>query len=410
MRRDNPSNQLTRRGLFRTGLGAALGGLLGGGTAPAAKEAGKANVYQALGLKPVINCQGTVTVLGGSVMPPEVVAAWVEASKHFVNLPDLIDKVGDRIAQLIGVEAATVTTGASGSLFLATVAAVTRGNREFARRLPDTTGMRNEVIIQKTHHTGWDMQLQAAGIKFKDVQTAEDVERAVGERTALMFFMNIAEPQGKIKREEWLELARKHRVPTLLDAAADVPPVERLSAYIKMGFDMVAFSGGKAIRGPNDTGLLLGRRDLIDTAKANASPHAGIGRHLKVSKEDLIACLAAVERFVKLDHEAEWKEWERRVALIRDRLRDIPTVEGQQTVPPIANHVPHLQLTWDPNRVKITSQQVARELAAGDPPIVVGGGGGRRGAGLTLSVFTLQEGQDRVVADRLHAVLRKALA
>jgi L-seryl-tRNA(Ser) seleniumtransferase len=178
-----------------------------------------------------------------------------------------------------------------------------------------------------------------------------------------------------------------------------------------MGFDMVAFSGGKAIRGPNNTGLLLGRRDLIETAKQNTNPNAGIGRMLKVSKEELMACLAAVERYVHLDHEAEWKEWERRIQVIQARLGGIPTVKGSTTVPPIANHVPHLRLTWDPERVKITGGQLAKELAAGDPPIITGGVAGSRrggGTGITLSVFMLLEGEEQVVADRLHAILKKA--
>src|SRR5262249_36804325 len=159
---------------------------------------------------------------------------------------------------------------------------------------PDTAGMKNEVIIQKAHHSCYDNQLTDVGVKLIDVETPDDVKRAVGERTALMFFMNYMDGDGRIKRGEWVELARRHQVPTLLDAAADVPPTERLSEYTKMGFDLVAFSGGKALRGPNNTGLLLGRKDLIEAAKRNANPHCGtIGRMMKVGKEDMVALLAA---------------------------------------------------------------------------------------------------------------------
>ena len=243
-------------------------------------------------------------------MPPEVVAAWAEASQHFVNLAELQDQVGEKIAKLFGVEAALVTTGAAGALLLGTAAAVTRGDAKLIRRLPDTAGMKNEVILQKSHHSCYDNQLTDVGVKLIDVETAADVARAVNERTALMFFMNIQEPAGKINREEWVELAQKHKVPTLLDAAADVPPVERLSEYYNLGFDLVAFSGGKAMRGPNDTGLLLGRKDLIEAAKQNANPalrhhrpddEGQQGRHGRPA--------AAVERFVRLDHKAEWKEY-----------------------------------------------------------------------------------------------------
>src|SRR5438445_2149052 len=284
-------------------------------------------VYESLGLKPVINATGTFTDLGGSVMPPEVVAAWAEASRHFVDIDELHERVGARIARLVGAKAAMVTTGAAGALLLGPAAAVTRGDRKLIAQLPDTTGMKNEVILQKSHHTCYDNQLTDVGVKLIDVQTPADVERAVGERTALMFFMNIAEADGLIGREQWVEFARRHNVPTLLDAAADTPPVSRLFEYTKMGFDLVAFSGGKAIRGPNDTGLLLGRKDLIAAARLNANPHEGtIGRMMKVGKEDMVALLAAVERFVRLDHEAEWREFERKIAVIERAVKDIPTV------------------------------------------------------------------------------------
>jgi L-seryl-tRNA(Ser) seleniumtransferase len=344
-------------------------------------------------------------------MPPEVVAAWVDASRHFVNLVDLQEKVGARIAQLVGVEAALVTTGAAGALLLGTAAAVTRGDRRLIPRLPDTAGMRNEVVLQKAHHSCYDNQLTDVGVRLIDVETADDVRRVVNDGTALMFFMNVAEAEGRIKRAEWVELARRHQVPTLLDAAADVPPVERLSEYNRMGFDLVAFSGGKALRGPNDTGLLLGRKDLIEAGRRNANPYCGtIGRMMKVSKEDMVALLAAVERYVRLDHRSEWREIERRLGVIEQALQDIPTLQCERVVPPIANHVPHLILTWDEKRVKLTREQLTKELADGDPPVLIGRVSGTGDKGVLISVFVLQEGEDRVVADRLHAILRKASA
>jgi L-seryl-tRNA(Ser) seleniumtransferase len=237
---------MTRRRLLQAGAGVALGEAVAAGPAAAARP----GVYAALGVKPVINATGTVTILGGSLMPPEVAAAWVEASRHFVNLLDLQDRVGERIARLTGVEAALVTTGAAGALLLGTAAAVTGGDPGRVKRLPDTAGMPNEVILQKAHHSCYDNQLTDVGVKLIDVETAADVKRAVSARTALMFFMNVNEPDGRIKKEEWVELARRQRVPTLLDAAADVPPVEGLAGFNRLGFDLVAFSGGKALRGP----------------------------------------------------------------------------------------------------------------------------------------------------------------
>jgi L-seryl-tRNA(Ser) seleniumtransferase len=399
---------MTRRGLLQAGAGLALGGVLGE-AAGAAPAAGRPSVYQRLGVRHVINATGTVTNLGGSLMPPEVVAAWVDASRHFVNLLELQDRIGERIAQVIGVEAAMVTTGAAGALLLGTAAVVTRGQTARVRRLPHTPGLRNEVILQKAHHSCYDNQLTNVGVRLIDVETPADVRRAVNERTALLFFMNVAEPDGQIGKREWLDLARRHRVPTLLDAAADVPPLDRLAGFNRMGFDLVAFSGGKAIRGPNNTGLLLGRQDLIEAAKRNANPHCGtIGRMMKVSKEDMVALLAAVERFVRLDHQAQWREFERRIAVIEQALTAIPTLRCERLVPPIANHVPHLLLTWDEKRVRLSRTRFTRALLEGDPPIQIGRVSGTGDRGVLISVLTLEPGEERIVGERIRAILRAA--
>src|SRR5262245_4842609 len=400
-------NKMTRRRLLQAGAGAVVGGTLT--TSADAAPTTKSSVYEALGIKPVINAAGTMTALGGSIMPPDVAAAWVEASKHFVNLVELQDNVGERIAKLLGVEAALVTTGAAGAMLLGTAAVVTRGDRKLIPRLPDTTGMKNEVILQKAHHSCYDNQLTNVGVKLIDVVTAADVARAVSDKSALLFFMNISEAEGRISRKEWVELARKHNVPTLIDAAADVPPVGRLAEYAKVGFDLIAVSGGKAMRGPNDTGLLLGRKDLIDAAKLNANPNCGtIGRMMKVSKEDMVALWAAVERFVKTDPLAEAKEFDRRLGVIEAAVKGLSTVESERITPPIANHVPHLILTWDEKRVRITRERVTKELADGDPSIRLARVVGTGDKGLLISVLTLQEGEEQIVASRLAEILTKA--
>ena len=365
-------------------------------------------MYAALDVKPVINAVGTVTALGGSVMPPEVVAAWAEAAKHFVDLVELQDKVGAKIAQLLGTESALVTTGAAGALFLGAAAAVTRGDRKLIGRLPDTTGARNEIIIQKAHHSCYDNQLTGVGTKFVEVETAADVGNAVSDRTALMFFMNIALDAGKINREEWCELAARHKVPALIDAAADVPPVGRIAEYAKMGFALIALSGGKAMRGPNDTGLLLGRKDLISAAKKNANPNCGtIGRALKVGKEDMVALLAAVDRFVHLDPAAELKEYERQIAVIETAVKGIPSVECEHITPEIANHMPHLQIAWNETKVKITREQATRQLADGSPSIRIGRVSGTGEKGILFAVHTLPAGEAEIIAARVAEILKK---
>lgn len=401
-------SKIGRRGLLKAGTVLALGGALGD-IAQAASAPPRQSVYEALGLRHVINATGTVTNLGGSVMPPEVVAAWTDASRHFVNLLELQDRVGERIAKLSGVDAALVTTGAAGALLLGTAAAVTLGDAKRIARLPDTSGMKNEVLLQRAHRSCYDNQLTDVGVRLIEVETAADVRKAAGKRTALMFFMNKDDAAGRIQRREWIELARTHKVPTLLDAAADVPPLERLSGYNRMGFDLVAFSGGKALRGPNDTGLLLGRKDLIDAAKRNTNPHCGtIGRMMKVSKEDMIALLAAVERFVHLDPKAEEREFLRRIAVIEDALKGIPTLRFERLVPPIANHVPHLIIDWDEKRLRLTRARVTSELAKGVPPIQIGRVSGTGDRGILISVLTLQEGEEKIVGERLRAILTKS--
>ena len=407
------SVEVTRRTVLTGGAGCALGAVLAPDSLAMHIAAAQTtqNVYELLGVKPVINAAGTLTSLGGSLMPPEVVEAWTQASRHFVRLLDLQDKIGERIAKLLAVEAAMVTTGAAGAMQLATAAALTRGETDLIARLPNTEGMKNEVITQKSHHACYDHQIANCGVRLMDVETVEDLQQAIGPRTAMMLFYNLFEPDGRINRREWIDVAQRHNVPTLLDAAADVPPLEALTKYCDMGFDMVAFSGGKALLGPNDTGLLLGRKQWIEAAKLNTAPRCGtIGRMMKVSKENMVAMWAAVERYVRTDHEAEWREWERRLGTIEKAVADIPTLKCERFVPPIANHVPHVILTWDEGRVRITQDEVTEKLAAGNPPIALGRVRGTGDEGLLISVFMLKPGEDEVVADALRRTLKGAVS
>lgn len=367
------------------------------------------DVYAALGVQPVINAGGTFTNLGGSLMPPEVTRAWLAAAQNFVDLAVLQDKVGDKIAKLIGVEAAIVSTGAAGAMLIATAAVMTHGNPELVRQLPDPAGMKNEVLIQKAHQSCYNQQIRACGAKLVEIETRADLEKAIGPRTALMLFYNYLDPDGQIKRAEWIELGKKHKIPTLLDAAADVPPLENLAGFVKQGFDLVAFSGGKAIRGPNDAGLLLGKKELIDAAKKCTNPNCpSIGRPLKVGKEDMVAMAAAVERFVTLDWKAEYAEWDRRVAVIEAAVKSVPSVTTERITPDIANHVPHVIIDWDPKRVKTTPKQVTDTLNQGTPSIRLGRVHGTGSKGLLVSVFVLKPAEVEIVARRLQEVLKQA--
>ena len=373
-----------------------------------------ADVYRKLGVKPIINALGTATRLGGSLMPPEVVAAMERASRHFVPLPEVHERVGRRIAELIGVEAALVTSGAAGAITLGTAACVKGGDRERIRRLPDTKGMKNEVIVQKSHCCGYMAQVRLVGARVIPVETTDELEKALSPKTAMLFFVNTLEEVGRIGRREWVALGKKWAIPTFNDAAADVPPKNRLSEYVHMGFDLVAFSGGKGLFGPQCSGLLLGRNSLVEAARLNGSPHAGIGRGMKVGKEEMIGLLAAVERFLTIDQEVQWREWKRRVAHIGSVLTPIRGVQAELYVPPIANHVPHLALRWDPDRMLLKPAEVSRRLLHGEPPIEVAGTykwsshPPLRKDGLTISVWTLQPGETRVATRRLREILAGA--
>jgi len=408
MQRKRHKPDVTRRAVLKAGARGALGGIIApalwGKEAPIEEK--KRNIYELLGVKPLINAAGTTTVIGGSIMPGDVVAAWTEASRSYVDLIELQDRIGERIAELLGVEAALVTTGATGSILVGTAAAVTYRDPSLIPRLPLPPEMGVEVIFQKAHRACYDQQVATSGVKVVEVETLGDLESAIHDRTAMMMAYSLSEPDGKIRHREWLEVARRRGVPTLIDAAADTPPLDALSSYNRLGYDMVAFSGGKALRGPQDTGLLLGRKDLIDAAKLNTSPRCPtIGRGLKVSKEDMVAMWAAVDRFVHLDHEAEVREWERRIEVIAHALEGMPTVTTERIVPPIANRVPHVLIFWDEKRVRITPEQVTEKLRAGDPSIRLARMHGTGDEGLLISVFMLQPGEEQIVASRLRKAL-----
>ncbi|HWQ57236.1 MAG TPA: hypothetical protein VN442_26355 [Bryobacteraceae bacterium] len=362
--------------------------------------------FKELGIRPFINAAGTYTTLTASLMHPEVLDAINYSSKVFVNLNEVHDAAGKRIASLVGCEAAVVTSGAAAALTLGTAACMTGANQEFIRRLPDTTGMKTEVIIQKSHRYGYDHAVRNCGIRFVEVETREELERAINPNTVMMLYFNAAEPQGKIAAAEFAELGRKHKVPTFNDAAADVPPTEHLSSYIKMGFDLVTFSGGKGLRGPQSAGLLLGRADLIQAARLNGSPNSdSIGRGMKVNKEEILGMMVAVEVYTKRDAAAEWREWEKRVKTVADAVSSVPSVKTESFVPQIANAVPHLRVMWDESALKITSAEATKRLREGEPGIEL-----RPGAkqSLEVAVWMMQPGEAQVVGRRIREVLKGA--
>ncbi len=411
----------TRRNFFSwTRNALAATGLVG--AAPGAAEAAVAgeDYYAKLGVTKIINAAGTYTALTASTMPPPVLAAVTEAAKHPVRLAELQQKAGEYIARRLKCEAALVSAGAASALTLGTAACMTVGNRAAAAQLPlDVSSLKNEVIIQKGHRYGYDHSISVCGVKFVEVETLDQYEAAFTPRTVMCHFYNAAE-QGEISREKWIEVAHRHGVPCFNDAAADVPPISNLWNYTQMGFDLVTFSGGKGLRGPQSAGLLLGRKDLIEAAGWSNSPHdETVGRGMKVAKEQIIGMVAAVDWYLSQTDEGMQTEFRHRAERIAAVLKDVPTLTHEIVVPPLANAVPHLVIRYDQTRVRKTPLEVAQALREGTPSIELNPSTGRRGgsAGLPntehailVGVWMLQPGEDLLVARHLREVLRKAVA
>ncbi len=393
----------TRRRLLQAaGLSSAAGLATASAATVGLTATSPSSLYASLGVKPVINGVGVVTVLGGSIMPPEVIRAMEEASRYFIPLPELEKKVGARIAELLQAPAAMVTCGAASAIAVGTAACLSQGDAAKLRQLPNREGIRYEVIQQKSHRSGYEHQMELCGAKIVSVETRKELEGAINERTGMMFFLNKGEPDGQIKREEFIRIGKERGVPTMNDAASDATPKDNLWKYTKQGFDLVIFSGGKALRGPQASGLLLGRKDLIEASLPAMSPFGGIGRGMKVGKEELCGVLAAVERYLKVDHEAEFRELEARVASIRAALKGVSGVQTDRHVPVIANEVPHVTVQWDETARGLSAQQVSEKLLAGDPPIHVQ----RPGKGqLLISVWMMRGDEHKIVGRRLREVL-----
>jgi D-glucosaminate-6-phosphate ammonia-lyase len=382
-----------------------VGGLVGAGLMPAASVAakGRRDLLRELGVRPFINASGTFTAMTASLMPEEVVDAIVYASRHYVMLDELHDKVGQRIASLVKCEAAMVTSGAASALTLGTAGVLTGTDTRKMVELPDLTNMKSEVIVQKSHRVGYDHAIRNCGVRLVEVETREDLERAVNPKTAMMFFYNNQNTIGRIGDAEFVQLGKKHGIPTFNDAAADVPPVENLWKYTAMGFDLVAVSGGKGIRGPQSAGLLLGRKDLIAAARANAAPNGNsIGRGMKVNKEEMLGMLIALERFIDLDHAGLDREYRKRADVILKSLAGLPGLTAEITVPEVANHVPHVAIKIDPAAAGITGEEVSRKLREGTPSIGV-----RPGQELLVGVWMMEPGEEKIVAKRLREVFEK---
>jgi uncharacterized pyridoxal phosphate-dependent enzyme len=366
------------------------------------------NPYEELGVKTVINCEGTMTVLGGSILRPELEAVMGQAGRHFVRIADLEAAAGKRIAEMLKLPegyTALVTSGAAAAIESGLAGILTGDNEQFIKQIPDLTGMKSEVIIQKSHRNPFDHQLRNTGIKLVVIESRDELRQAVNDRTAMMHFSNFANAEGQIKVDEWVKLAREYKIPCMNDAAADTPPVSHLWDYANMGYDLITFSGGKAMRGPQCAGLLIGKKELVANAFLNNSPHEDtIGRSQKVGKEEIVGMVKALELYLNEDHEALWKEWQDQLEYISRQITRVDGVSTSFFVPAIANHVPHMSITWDSSHIALTTKEVSKLLADSTPSIIMGGGEGR--PGLAMNSFMLQPGENKIVAEQLTRIFR----
>lgn len=401
---------------------ARLSALLCGGASPAAPAAAAASllpprgagpeVYQRLGVEPFINCTSTYTINGGSRQLPEVIAAVERASHYHVNIDELMAKAGPRLAELLGGPAAMVSSGAAGAVTCGAAACVAGGDPEKMQKLPDTAGLKNECVVPKWSRSYYDHAVRAVGVKMIEVSTIEELERALSSRTALAHGQaNLLSGGGAASNpftlRQYVEVCHRHRVPVLIDAAADLPL--KPNPYLAAGVDLVAYSGGKILRGPQTSGILLGRPDLIRAAYQASSPHITFGRSVKVSKEEIVGLVAAVEAlFSTRSREAEDREWLGWFEEIKARLEKAPGVTAKIVMPHDRSYYPTLQIDWDPNRIGFTNAELGRRMLAGTPRIMTHAED--EGHGFVLRPAAMYPGEHKIVAERLYEEFRNAPA
>ncbi|MEE8571249.1 MAG: aminotransferase class V-fold PLP-dependent enzyme [Candidatus Bathyarchaeia archaeon] len=391
------------------------------------------SIYQRMfGFKRIINASGTMTLLGGSLMPPEVIQAMSEAAEDWVKLDELLEKAGQIIADIAGVPACLITSGSAAAITLATAACITGKDREKMIKLPDTVGMKNEIIWQNGHYPAYASQFKAAGgklvvvgrepilIKVPEVTrvrtlpafrtlgcTRETVETAITERTCALAYTqaHFSVHEGLVSLKEYCEIAHEHELPVIVDAASELPPVSNLGWFYEQGADLTCFSGGKAMYGPNDTGFLLGDKNLIEAATMQANPRSGIGRGFKVSKEQIVGLVVAVQRYANLDEKARLKEEMDRAEYLVNSFKDYPHVNAQIIYPDNTGlPVPRVWLTLNEKTLGITVDEVSTALREGEPSIYTREHYSRTGM-LLIDVQVMRHGEEKIVAEKLKEVL-----
>jgi len=384
----------------------------------------KSNVYSRLGVKTVINCRGTWTYLSGSLQFPEAREAQAEAGRYFVNMVELHHAVGRRLAELTGAESGVITSGAAGAMAAATAACMAGSDPQKIWQLPDTTGLKHEVIMVGGR-SAFDSAIRLTGAKLVLVDKPDDIANAITPNTAMIYTTDLKE---KLDREA--AIAKQHNVPMLLDDAAGIPPIDNIKLYAKMKLDLYTFSGGKGLRGPQCSGVLLGRKDLIEAAVRNSCPYEGaVCRPMKVGKEEVIGCLTAIETWLNTDSKKLYDQWNTRVDRIAKLVNTVPGVQTEIYIPDDGNRYPTLRVSWDQEAWGFGIKDCVEKLREGDPVIEVLGIDNpslvsavhegiekpkpnpkelKKQNHIELVSMTIQPGEEMIVGDRLRSILSSA--
>lgn len=402
----------TRRDLFRKGSLLAAAQAIGGSfsRAVAAPLDFGATLYQSIGVRPVINSRGTFTIITGSQTLPEVKKAMDEASRHFVQMDELMDSVGKRLAEITQAPWGIVTNGCCAALTHFTAACIAGFNPERMQQLPDLTGLKSEVIIPSYSRNQYDHAIRMLGVKVVEVKDPAELESAFSERTALVYILAGPGDEGPLGTAAIAAVAKKHNVPVIVDAAAEVLTIPNV--HLQRGAAAVAYSGGKCMRGPQAAGLLLGDKALLQAAWINSAPHHAFGRSLKVGKEEIMGMLAAVEAWTKRDYKAEYKTWESWLAAISAKVTKVAGVTTEVRAPnSLSNHAPTLNIRWDGAQIGITGMELEKALLDTEPRVILGSArGSRRGdmaSAISIMPYMMNPQDHVIVADRVHALLAK---
>jgi L-seryl-tRNA(Ser) seleniumtransferase len=372
------------------------------------------DIYKSIGVRPLINCRGTLTVISGSLELPEVRAAQDAAAQHFVQLDELMEGIGKRLAELTGAEWGMVSSGCAAGLAHATTACVTGGNPDLHVRVPDLTGFpKDEVVIPSHSRNEYDQAIRSVGVRIIEVADAAEYEAALGPKAAMVYlFAGPRAESGPLSYDAVYGIARKKNVPVLVDAAAEMLTIPNV--HLQRGATLVGYSGGKCIRGPQSAGIILGRKDLVKAAWMSSAPHHGHGRTMKVGKEEAIGMLAAVEMWVKRDHKAEMETWISWLNNIAGRVSKIDSVKTAVREPRgLSNHSPGLTISWDPAKLGISGEELSDILYTTEPRIALASGGGGRGrggrasneTGISITAYMMAPGEDKIVGDRIFQIL-----